>query len=488
MLVNQTGNMTHDFKMCSFEQLTRLHNASLEVLERTGVKIFEDTALKILAEGGAYVDFENKIARIPAHMVKVAIQSAPSRISIANPSGKRTIFLERNRVYYGTGTDLPSHMDPYTKEIRPTRLKDIENIAKVVEKADNFAYVSNQGLAEDVPQHLHDMVTLKVMRDYCSKPNLVTATDRDNLMALIDMCAEMAGGYEELKRNPTIMLYNEPVSPLMNSEEAIQKLMLCAEYGIPTTYAAGGVSGGTSPVTLSGSIISSNAECLAGLVLHQLVSKGAPFIYGYVFGAMDMMTTMNVYGGPELGMVHAIMADLAKYYDLPVYGTSGCTDALEIDAQAGTEAMYSIMCAALSGQNLVHDNAYTGVGAIGNLSMILLVNEQINFVKRFTQGINYDEESFAIDLIDKVSYGGAYVSQKHTAKNFRKEVYYPEFFNRKQYLAWKSEGGLSLNEKLDRRVKEIIESDTPGYLDERTKKVFDEIIQERAKKLGIEYR
>ena len=488
MLVNQTGNLTHDFKMCSYEQLTRLHNASLEVLERTGVKMFEDSALNILAEGGAYVDAEEKIVRIPAHMVKSAIQSAPSRIVVANPAGRRTIFLERNNVYYGTGTDLPLHMDPYTKEIRPTALKDIANIAKVVDRTENYAYVSNQGLAEDVPQHLHDLITLKTMREHCRKPNLVTATDRGNLKALIDMCAEMAGGYEELRRNPTIMVYNEPVSPLMNSEEALQKLMLCAEYGIPTTYAAGGVSGGTSPVTLSGSIISSNAECLAGLVLHQLVRKGAPFIYGYVFGAMDMMTTMNVYGGPELGMVHAVMADLAKYYDLPVYGTSGCTDALALDAQAGTEGMYSILCAALSGQNLVHDNGYMGVGAVGSLSMLLLVDEQINFAKRFVKGINYDEESFALDLIDKVSYGGAYVSQKHTAKHFREEVYYPRFFNRRQLLAWRSEGALSLEDRLDQKVKEIIEADGPDYLDDRTKKVFDEIICDRAKELGIEYK
>ena len=488
MYVNQTGNFTHDFRMCSYEQLTRLHNASLEVLERTGVKIFEDEALKILAEGGAYVDFDTKIARIPAHMVKDAVNSAPSRIAVANPAGRRTMFLERNNVYFGTGTDLPTHADPYTGEIRPTKLKDIENVAKVVDKADNFAYVSNQGLAQDVPQHLHDMITLKAMRKYCAKPNLSTATDKGNLKCLIDMCAEMAGGYEELRRSPSLILYNEPVSPLMNSEEAIQKLMTCAEYGIPTTYASGGVSGGTSPVTLSGSIVCSNAECLAGLVLHQLVRRGAPFIYGYIFGAMDMMTTMNVYGGPELGMVHAVMADLAKFYDLPLYGTSGCTDALEIDAQAGTESAYSIMCAALSGQNLVHDNAYMGVGAIGSLAMILLVDEQIGFVKRFVEGINYDEDSLALELIDKVGHGGDYVSQKHTAKNFRKEVYYPKYFNRKQYLAWKNDVGLTLNEKLDRAVKKIIEAEDYSYIDEKTSKVFDEIIRDRAKELKIEYK
>ena len=119
--------------------------------------------------------------------------------------------------------------------------------------------------------------------------------------------------------------------------------------------------------------------------------------------------------------------------------------------------------------------------------MILLVNEQINFTKRFVQGISYDEDSFAIDLIDTVSHGGAYVSQKHTAKHFRREIYYPEYFNRKQYHAWKVEGSLTLNDKLDKKVKSIIEADAPTFIDERTEKVFNEIISDRAKELGIEY-
>lgn len=489
MYVNQAGNETHTFRMCSYEQLNRLHNASLEVLERIGVKVNEETALKMYAEAGAFVDFETSIVKIPAHMVEEAVRTAPSRIVVAKPDGTRSMFLERNNVYFGTGTDLPEHRDPYDGGIRKTALKDVENIAKVVEKADNFAYVSNQGLARDIHPHLHDIITLKAMRKYCSKPNLLTATNRDSLMAEIDMAAEMAGGYEELRRCPTIMLYNEPISPLLNPVDSVQKLMLCAEYGIPTTYAAGGVSGGTSPVTLSGSIIQSNAECLAGMVLHQLVRKGSPFIYGYVYGAMDMGTTMNVYGGPELGMIHAVMADMAKYYNLPLYGTSGCTDALEVDAQAGTEAMYSIMCAILSGENLVHDNAYTGVGAIGNLSMILLVDEQISFAKRFLQGIEFSDEAFALDVIEKVGYGGDYLAQKHTAKHFREEVYYPKYFNRKQNNAYTDGTYKTLQERLDEKVRAIIDDpEPPVFLNEQTEKVFDEIIYTRASKLGIDYK
>ncbi len=483
MYTNQVFNQTFHFSFASKDQLYRLHNASLEILERVGVVVYEPEALRLFREGGAYV--KENLVRIPAHMVEEAIRSAPSRIAVASPSGKRTMFLERNNVYFGTGTDLPMHRDINTLEVRPAVYADLENSAKVIAECEHFSFIANNGLASDVSQELHDLFSLKAMRSYCDKPNLVTATGYGNLKAMIDICAELAGGYEELRRNPTMLLYNEPVSPLMNSTEAIQKLLLCAEYGIPTTYAAGGVSGGTSPVTLSGSFVQGNAEGLAGLVLHQLKKKGAPFIYGYVYGAMDMRTTTNIYGGPELGMMHALVAEMGKFYDLPVYGTAGCTDALRVDAQAGLDAGYSVLCALLSGQNLVHDCGYTGSGLVGNLEMTLFVDETIGYMKRFVKGVQYDDESLALDLIESVGPGGDFVSQKHTFSHFREELFYPKYMNRKQYAAWHEEGRPSPEDKLNKKARTILAKDHAVLLSEAQLKVFNEIIAGRQKALEL---
>ena len=479
MLVNQ--NDTFNFRMTTDEQLYRLHYASLEVLERTGVVINDEEAVNLLKDAGAYA--KGNHVRIPTKMVEEAINSAPSRIVISNQLGERSMFLERNRVYFGSGTDLPSFTDPYTQEVRSTVLKDIENVAKIIETCDNYSFVSNNGLGCDVNQESHDLYSLKAQRSYSTKPNFTTATNYGNLKAMIDMAAEMSGGYESLKQNPTLIIYNEPISPLVNGIDAVQKLLLCAEYGIPTTYASGGVSGGTSPVTVSGSIIQSNAECLAGLVMHQLKRKGAPFIFGYIYGAIDMQTTVSSYGGPEFGMVDTVMAELGRFYDLPSYGTSGCTDAITIDAQAGIEATYHVMCSALSGSNLVHDNGYTGIGLIGNLEMILLVDEIISFANRFVKGIKYDAESFALDLIDKVGPGGDFISEKHTAKHFKEEIFYPRYMNKKQYPAWENDGKLSVLDKLNKDALQIIEDEKPILLKETQMKVFDEIIQNREKQI-----
>lgn len=477
MLVNKTITQGGYFNYISEEDVYQLHMASLEILERTGVIVHDDEALELLKNGGAFV--EGKRVRIPAKMVEQAIASAPSKITLCSVDGQRTMHLFRNNVYYGLGTDLPNFIDPYDGKIRNTLMKDVENVAKVAQYAKNIDFVANLGLASDVDQQVVDLHHLKTVRMYCNKPNWITATDYGNMKALIDMAAVSAGGYEQLRQNPTIGLYGEPISPLINSKEATQKLLLCAEYGIPVTWASGIIAGGTGPVTLAGTLAVGNAEGLSGLVMHQLKSPGAPFIFGIVGSTMDMKTQISCYGGAELPIMHAVVGQLARFYNLPCYGTGGCSDSNAIDAQAGLESMFSNMMAALSGTNLVHDNAYLGAGLVGNLEMILLNSDIIGCIKRMEQGIKIDEETLCLDLIDQVGPGGEYLTKSHTMKHYKEETYYPEFINRKQHQSWAMSGGKELKQVLNEQARKIIEAEPVQLLssDEVTK--YDEIIKRR---------
>jgi trimethylamine--corrinoid protein Co-methyltransferase len=472
------------FEYLSVEQIEKIHMASLEILETTGMKVFDDEGLRLLAEAGAYVDTGERLARIPAALVEDAISSAPSKITLCDVAGNRVIHLYKDNVYYGLGTDLPSFLDPYTGEIRPTVLNDIKNVAKVAQATDGISYTASHGLATDVPQETVDLYHLLESRKYCGKPSWVTATGYGNMKALIDMAAVSAGGYEELRRNPTIGVYNEPVSPLMCSLEATQKLLLCAEYGIPTTWASGIIGGGTGPMSLAGTIALGNAEGLGGLVMHQLKRKGAPFIFGNVASIMDMSTSISMYGGPELPMMHAVVGQFGKYYGIPSYGTSGCTDSNAIDAQTGLEYMYSSMIAALSGTNLVHDNAYLGSGLIGSLEAILLAGEIVDFIQRMEDGIEVSEETLALDLIRKVGPGGNFIAEKHTARNFRKETFYPKFLNRQQHQLWAANGGKTLDRVLNEKAREIIESEDEVLLSDDAIKEYEAILKRRTDEIA----
>lgn len=465
------------FEYLAEEELYQLHMASCEILERTGVEVLDEEALELLRVGGAHVDGTR--VRIPTAMVEKAIQSAPSRIPFCAIDNTYQLQLFRNNVYYGLGTDLPKFIDPYTGELRDTVLKDVENVGKVAQAAKNIDFVASLGLAQDVDNRIVDLYHLAALRKYCNKPNWTTATDYGNMKALIDMAAVSAGGYDELKRRPTIGLYGEPITPLINSKEATQKLLLCAEYSIPVTWASGIMGGATGPMTLAGTLALGNAEGLSGLVMHQLKNPGAPFIYGLVGSIMDMKTSVSCYGGAELPMMHLVVGQLGRFYGLPSYGTGGCTDSNLLDAQAGMEYMYSNMCAALGGTNLVHDNAYLGAGLIGSLETILMNSDVVGCIKRMQEGIDFGEDAFCLDLIDKVGPGGQYIAQPHTYKTFKKETWYPDYLNRNQYQQWNIEGGKDIKEVINEKVKEIIEAEAKPVLSEEVLAKYDDIIRRR---------
>ncbi len=481
MLVNKSVVKGGVFEYLSEEDLHQLHMASCEILEKTGVEVLDDEALELLREGGAHIDGTR--ARIPTAMVEKAIQSAPSRIPFCAIDNSYELQLYRNNVYYGLGTDLPSFVDPYTGEIRDTVIKDVENVGKITQAAKNIDFVASLGLATDVDNRIVDLYHLTTLRKYCNKPNWTTATDYGNMKALIDIAAVNAGGYDELKRRPTIGLYGEPITPLTNTKEATQKLLLCAEYSIPVTWASGIMGGATGPMTLAGTLALGNAEGLSGLVMHQLKNPGAPFIFGIVASVMDMKTSVSCYGGAELPMMHMVVGQLARYYGLPSYGTGGCTDSNTLDAQAGMEYMYSNMCAALGGTNLVHDNGYLGAGLVGSLETILMNSDVAGCIKRMQEGITINEETLCIDLIDKVGPGGEYIANKHTAKNFKKETWYPDYINRDQFQQWTLDGKRDVKEVISEKVKEIIEGDIKPILDEYILDKYEEIIARRAKEI-----
>jgi len=480
-MINHNFGKSPSFYMWTEDQLQKLHLASLEILERTGVRVYEKEALKLLKDAGAFIDRD--LVRIPAWLVEEAIKSAPERVVLATRNKERKVRLEEGVCNFGLGTDLPFFVDPVTNQIRETTIQDVENVAKVSESCPNFDFTASLGLAHNVTTQLADLYHFRALATYSSKPVLMTATDYDNLKALIDMAAVVAGGYEELRRAPQFVLYAEPISPLVNSKEAVEKLLLCAEYGIPVTYASGIIAGATGPATIAGSLALGNAEGLAGLVMHQLKAKGAPFIYGLVFSVMDMHTAISCYGGPELPLGHTIVGQLGRFYKLPTYGTAGCSDSCEIDAQAGMESIYSNMLAALSGTNLVHDNGYLASGLVGSLEKMLLDDEGIAFVKRFMEGIELTEETLALDLIHEVGPGGNFLQQDHTYKYFRKETWYPRFFNRQHFENWILAGSKTMKERIHARLQDLLCSNGSEILSAKKQAALEEIINDNEKRV-----
>ena len=444
------------FRVLSEDQIYEIHLATLEILERTGVWVESEEALDLLRQAGAHPGKEKRV-RIPSFLVEEAIQSAPKRIAVSGRDGKRKMFLESHKVYFGAMGSCPFFMDPYDGRKRPYERKDMAQVAKVVNFLPHIDFVCLTGQYDDYAPTVSHRVQFKDFIMNNEKPILFSPFNTKGLKDIISMSALIAGGERALAQTPFIINYSEPTSPLTHVKEALESLLLSAEMSIPIVYTPMPLGGATAPATFAAILAQNCAEVLSGLVISQLKRKGAPFIFGGVPTIMDMSTTILSYGAPEMSLLSAGLTEMAHFYKLPMFGTAGCTDSKMVDQQAAIESTFSCLLSAMSGANLVHDVGLMDNGTALSLELMVMNNEIIGMIRQIMGGIEVSEESLALDLIDKVGPQGHFLSEDHTLKHFRK-FWRPQFFDRGPHEEWVQKGGRSMGDRLNEEVRRIIES------------------------------
>ncbi len=476
--------MPTGYRMFTGAQLEEIHLASLEILRRTGVRVYETEALTLLKEAGCIVTDET-LVRFPAAVVENALLYAPSRIVLCHRTGEPRVYLEGHRTYFGTGSDLPHTLDLESGERRLSLLSDVKQTARLADSLPNLDFVMSMALPSDVPAETSDRRSFLAMLENTVKPLVFTAWDEAGLADIIAMAAAVAGGLEELVLKPFLLAYLEPTSPLQHSEAALRKLLMMADLGLPFVYAPGPVEGASAPVTSAGSLAMANAEALSGLTIAQLRRQGTPFVWGSGSGPLDMRTMAPTYGSPEF-MLHCMgMAELAHYYyHLPAWSFAGCSDAKQADIQAGIESALWILWTALSGANLVHDIGYVESGLTCSYEMIVVCDEIIEFVRRLLGGIKITPDTLALEVIHEVGPDGEYLSAEHTADHFR-SVWYPRVLNRQLYQAWSDAGRPTAIKTAREIARQIIATPPSNPLPVATLDELKAIIAEADARAGL---
>ncbi len=441
-------------KVLSEEQIRSLHEATLEILENTGVIIDTPEAVDLLYQNGAKVN-GNKV-RIPETMLNKALKTAPHQVRLYDRKGKTCLDISGSNVYFGGWVENMYIYDLESGQLRPPVLNDLEITASICEQAANIDWLSWAGQVSDVPPPIRDPMIFRKILSYTTKPFVTTTVDENALKDIIDMAAIVTGSYDALRARPFIANGSEPVSPLHLSETGVEKLLMCADYGIPICYYPMPAAGSTAPCSPVGPLVIGNVEVLAGLVIHQLHTPGAPFIYGNIPGMMDMKTMVVSYGAPELILCLSAMSDLGHWYNLPVYGTAGCGDSMEIDGQLGVEYALTIQHSILSGANLVHDPGILGAGVLGGAEAIVFADEIIGMIKHITAGIEINSKTLAVDSIHEIGPRGNFLTHPSTSDNYR-SFWYPGVFTREPVQTWleKSEKP-DLRKRLKKRAYDLI--------------------------------
>ncbi len=438
----------------SDEQIEQIHQATLEVLERTGIKTSHPRALELLHGAGARVD-RNRV-RIPAWMVEEAIRTAPSRVVLGGRDGARQVFLEGTKYWFGPSLDCIDYLDPLTDARRRFVSDDCRVTATVADALPNYTWVMTIGMADDVPAAIADRVIARQVFTYTEKPLVFCCKDVNSVSDIYEMALLIAGGEETFSRAPTIVHYSEPISPLLYYDPAVEKILFCAEKGIPLINFPAPQGGSTAPATFAGEIVQGSAESLSGLVLAQLVRPGAPFIYGAFATVMDMKTTIFSYGAPEMSLMVAAMAQMAQHYRLPFFGTAGCSDAKFPDPQAAAEVAFSCLASALVGANLIHDaGSWLDHGSLASPAFMVLVNEILSMVEQFMSGVPVSDETLALDIMDRVGPGGHYLYEDHTLRHF-KRVWYSDLFDRSIQANWLADGARRFEQRLRDKTERLM--------------------------------
>ena len=304
-------------------ELEDIHLATLDVLEKTGLFVESREALDVFDGAGAEIDARNKIVKIPPNLVNDAIQSAPSKITMAGRDPKNDRLLENDRVYFTNFSEGVEVVDLYTAERRKPLKKDLAQAAKVIDYLSDIDICEKAVGASDVPPSVVPLHNAEAMLINTTKHCCVGPGDGYLLKKLVRMAATVVGGLKRLKDRPILSFTTCPVSPLQLIKECCEIIIESARSGSIVNILSMAMAGGTSPVSLAGTLVTHNAEVLGGITLNQLVARGAPVIYGSSTTAMDLRLGAASVGTPECAVISGAVARLARYYALPSYVAGG---------------------------------------------------------------------------------------------------------------------------------------------------------------------
>jgi trimethylamine---corrinoid protein Co-methyltransferase len=456
-----------EFRVLSDAQCKMIYQATLECLQRTGVKVLNAEARALLAKAGARVEGER--AWIPPAVIQDAVASNPRSFTLwARPSGPgRTqdhrfkLQVAPGRVYFGPGPTCTYFMDPHTGERRKSRRGDPGLAALVSDALENIDYVMGLALIDDVTPRLAPVYEFAEMVSNTVKPVLAWGYGPDNVDEIYRMGLVIAGSREALEARPFLAVFATFQSPLVQADEDLANAFRAVEYGLPVVFVGGGAAGTSAPVTGAAVLVITLAGALTSLAVCQLKKRGTPVCIGGVPEAMDLRTARPPYGGPEMSLFSAAMSDLARFLDLPFMGTSGASEAKVLDLQAAIECTFQTVLSGLSRATLVHDVGFLDCADIGSLESLVMNDEIIAMTKRMLRGIEVSDDTLMLDLIDRVGPGGEFVSSKETARRCRAEIWNPKLMDRQAWFNWQAAGALTMGDRIKERLGQILATHRP---------------------------
>jgi trimethylamine--corrinoid protein Co-methyltransferase len=473
--MNSGGLMGGIYKPLNPEQVELIHGEALRLLEEVGMayESGQDDVLELVKHAGCRVDEPAMRIFFPPQLIEEMVAQAPGEVTLFSRDGENDLHLGKDRVYAGTGGTTVQILDLDTGEVRQSVLKDIHNVARIVEKVKHIHFFQNCCGPNDVPLEHYDFNIAFAAMLGTRKHVMFGCSCEQGLRDTHRMVARIAGGKDSLEAKPIFSIAAcMIISPLKFCTQSTVNVRTAAELNVPTTVTSAPMSGSTAPMTMAGTLLQTHAEVMAGITVHQLTRSGAPVLYGGLPAMAEMRSMGYQGGGVECGMMQTAIHQLSQRIDVPNYATSGCSDAKIPDAQAGWEKGLTTGLAAMGGNNYIHHAA----GMLESMQCIayeqyVIDDEIIGQACKILKGISTSEDHLAFEAIREVGPGGNYLLCDHTFQYLRSEYFQGNGVSDKGGReAWIQKGSLSARDRARAMARAILDKPLEPRIDPEIEK------------------
>ena len=465
----------------SEEQVVRIDEASMGILEEVGVVFRDPIALEDWKRTGA--DVRGETVHLDRGMVRELIATIPSRFTLHARNHAKDLPFGGDHSIFVPMTGAPYLRDLNDERRNPT-LDDLANFHKLSHMLPAI-HSSAHHIVEpyDHPiSHRHLRITYSSMK-HSDKTFMGMTTSPKNAEDVMDMCA-LLFGEDYLETHPVCTGNCNGNSPLVWDETMLGAMRAFARRNQPVLCSPFVLGGANTPASVAPTVAQLNAEALSALAYTQVVRKGTPAIYGHYLATVSMKSGAPMAGTPEISLMNFMIGQMARFYDVPWRTSNTLGGSKVFDAQAGYESATTMMAALMSGANYIwHSAGWNEAGMHCSMAKFVVDAEQCAMGYRMAEGVRWDDFEEAMQAVRDIGPGGHYLGHPHTLENFQRAFFMPEMFDNNSIEQWQAEGAIQTNERALQRARDLLNEYEEPTLDAGVNEALLDYIARREREI-----
>jgi trimethylamine--corrinoid protein Co-methyltransferase len=413
---------------------------AFELLEKIGVFVENEEALKLLAGAGQSIDRSKNRVFISRELAENSLSTCPSEIRLYDFRGQKEYLIGKDKIHFNPGSAAVRILDSESLKEREPQTQDLVRFYELVETLENIDFQSTALVSADVPQEIADIYRLYLGLLFSQKPFVTGIFRVESLKPMLDLLVALRGDEKRLAEKPLAIFDACPSPPLKWSRLTAQSLIGCSRLDVPSELISMGLTGATSPVTLAGTLVQHTAENLSGVVICQLAKPGSPVIFGGSPASFDMRKGTTPMGAVETMMIDCAYCQIGKYLKLPTHAYMGLSDSKLVDAQAGMETAMGAVLAGLAGINVISGPGMLDFESTQSLEKLVIDNDICGQVLRMVRSVEFQKQPLALNLFQEIGPDFNFLTLAHTRKWYKTEHYFSSILDRDVYDTWTALG------------------------------------------------